>query len=70
MPDSLEQHPQTSKRLVFLRALILIVTALVSFVTLVLPLALRPDALPLTVGDVSPQDLQAAAQRWYLILQV
>jgi cyclic-di-AMP phosphodiesterase PgpH len=54
----LEQSPPP-KRFVFLRAFVLIVTALVAFAALVLPLALSPVALPLAVGDVAPRDLEA-----------
>ena len=54
-----EGTPPVSKRIVFLRALTLIIATIMSFLALVLPLSLRPDALPLTIGDVASQTLQA-----------
>jgi hypothetical protein len=39
--------------------ILLIVTSLAAYATLVLPLSLRPSSLPLREGQVSPQDLQA-----------
>jgi len=39
--------------------IMLIVTSLVAYATLALPLSLRPSSLPLQEGQVSPQDLQA-----------
>ena len=60
MSTSPEQYPSTSnKRVTFFRALILIITVLIAFAALVLPLSLRPDALPLAVGDVAPRNLLA-----------
>jgi len=59
MPTSSEQHPSISKHIVFLRAFTLIIATFAAFAALVLPLAIRPDALPLAVGDVAPRDLQA-----------
>ena len=59
MPDFLEHSPSPPKRFVFSRALVLVIAALAAFAALVLPLALRPVALPLAVGDVAPRDLEA-----------
>ena len=59
MTDSLEENSPPSKFSVFLRALTLIITVLVAFAALALPMALRPVALPLAVGDVAPSDLEA-----------
>ena len=61
MIDAQEQPSLFSKpRLsLFLRALTLVLTALVSFAALVLPLALRSTALPLAVGEVAPRDMDA-----------
>ncbi|MBT3337611.1 MAG: HDIG domain-containing protein [Anaerolineae bacterium] len=59
MPDSGGNSPAPPKRFVFLRAFVLILAGLAAFATLVMPLALRPDALPLDVGEVAPRDLQA-----------
>ena len=66
MSNSPEHSIPTSKRIVFFRALILGIAALAVFATLVLPLALRPDALPLAVGDVAPRDLQAPYAHEYI----
>ena len=57
--DSRKQNTLSPKLLAFLRVLVLVATALVSLAALTLPLALRPVALPLAVGDVAPQDLDA-----------
>ncbi len=59
MVNSLKKPPHSSKLLRFLRALTLILTVLISFLALVLPLVLDAVALPLAVGDVSPRDLEA-----------
>jgi len=48
-----------TKRFLISRALTLAVMAIAAFATLVLPTILKADALPLAVGDVAPQDLQA-----------
>lgn len=39
--------------------LLLIVAAVLSYAALVFPLALRPSYLPITIGNVAPQDIQA-----------
>jgi len=59
MPDFPLPPSPPSKRFVFLRALMLIIATLAAFAALVLPLALRPVALPLAIGDVAPRDLEA-----------
>ncbi len=51
--------PPTPFSLRTLRAFILIAVSLVSYAALVLPLSLRPPALPLEAGDVAPRDMQA-----------
>ncbi len=51
--------PPTPFSLRTLRAFILIAVGLVSYAALVLPLSLRPPALPLEAGDVAPRDMQA-----------
>ncbi|MCF6278091.1 MAG: hypothetical protein L3J16_04990, partial [Anaerolineales bacterium] len=48
-----------TKRFTLLRGFVLVVASLAAFAALVLPLALRPEALPLHVGDVAPRSLQA-----------
>ena len=53
------QAPPPSKLTLFLRAFTLILTVLAAFAALTLPLALRPVALPLAVGEVAPRDLDA-----------
>ena len=54
-----EQKPRKFRRAVFFRTIILITAIVATFAALVLPLALRPTALPLAVGDVAPRDMQA-----------
>ena len=46
--------------------ILLIVTSLAAYATLVLPLSLRPSSLPLREGQVSPQDLQAPSNVEYI----
>lgn len=60
MPSSPDPSPRRpTKRFLFSRALTLVLMAIAAFATLVLPSIRKPDALPLAVGDVAPQDLQA-----------
>ncbi len=61
MFDAQEQQPASGKTNLtgFLRALTLILSVLISFAALVLPLALRPAALPLEIGEVAPRDIDA-----------
>ncbi len=59
MPDSGGNSPPSPKRFLVFRALGLFLTALAVFAALIMPLALRQDALPLDVGEVAPRDLQA-----------
>jgi putative nucleotidyltransferase with HDIG domain len=47
------------------RVLLLILSALLSYLALTYPLALRPSYLPITVGNVAPQDIQAPASMTY-----
>jgi hypothetical protein len=49
-----------------LQGVILVCTALLAYTALVLPLALRAEALPLKSGDVSPQDLTAPYDNEYV----
>jgi hypothetical protein len=49
-----------------LRAFVLIGVAVVSYAALVLPLSLRPPALPLEPGDVAPRDMQAPRTMQYV----
>lgn len=49
-----------------LKFLVLILAALAAYGILVVPLALRADSIPLAVGDVAPQDFQAAAKAEYI----
>lgn len=55
----MSQSAPPPKRFTFLRVLALMLIGLVAFAALVLPLALRQDAIPLDVGEVAPHDLQA-----------
>jgi cyclic-di-AMP phosphodiesterase PgpH len=49
----------TPTRIRLLQFILLALVSIISYGALVLPLALRPAALPLQVGDVSPSDFQA-----------
>jgi putative nucleotidyltransferase with HDIG domain len=49
-----------------LRAFLMIVVSLVTYAVLVMPLGLRPAALPLRVGDVAPRDIQAPRDLEYV----
>lgn len=49
-----------------LRAFLLVAVSLVTFAVLVLPLSLRPAALPLQTGDVAPRDMQASHDAEYV----
>ena len=51
--------PHSSRRLSTFRLILLTVVSVATFVALSLPDALRPEALPLNAGDVSPRDFQA-----------
>ncbi len=51
--------PHSSRRLSAFRLILLAVVSVATFVALSLPDALRPEALPLNAGDVSPRDFQA-----------
>lgn len=43
----------------------LIITAVLSYAALTYPLALRPSYLPITIGNVAPQDIQAPSSVTY-----
>jgi putative nucleotidyltransferase with HDIG domain len=49
-----------------LALILLIVTSAAAYAVLVLPLSLRPSSLPLSAGQVSPQDLQAPVNVEYI----
>lgn len=51
--------PHSSRRLSTFRLILLAVVSVATFVALSLPDALRPEALPLNAGDISPRDFQA-----------
>ncbi|NOY99408.1 MAG: HDIG domain-containing protein [Chloroflexi bacterium] len=59
METSPEQTRRAPRRVVILRSILLVATSIIAFAALVMPLALRPTALPLQAGDVAPRDLQA-----------
>jgi len=53
------QAEQVPKRVRTIQLILLILVGLVSLAALILPLSISPGALPLSVGDVAPRDLQA-----------
>ncbi len=53
------QQERRPNRIAILQTFLLICTAVLAYASLVLPLALRPQALPLKVGDVAPRNYQA-----------
>ena len=57
---------QMSRRIRMLQIILLLLVSIISYGALVLPLALRPAALPLQPGDVAPNDFQAPASRDYV----
>ncbi len=66
MDTSTGTHPPTPLPLRTLRAFVLVGVTLVSYAALVLPLSLRPPALPLQAGDVAPRDMQAPRTMQYV----
>ena len=50
---------QMPRRLRMLQIILLLLVSIITYGALVLPLALRPAALPLQPGDVAPTDFQA-----------
>ena len=56
---STQNPPRAPLPLRTLRAFIVFAVVLITYAALILPLSLRPPALPLAAGDVSPRDLQA-----------
>lgn len=48
------------------RIILLLLTAVLSYAALIFPLALRPSYLPITVGNVAPQDIQAPSSLTYI----
>ena len=54
------------RRIRMLQIILLLLASIISYGALVLPLALRPAALPLQPGDVSPRDFQAQDERNYI----
>ena len=62
---SARQRP-TPKRIRLLQFILLALVSIISYGALVLPLALRPAALPLQAGDVSPSDYQAPESIQYI----
>lgn len=57
---------QMPRRIRLLQIILLLLVSIISYGALVLPLALRPAALPLQPGDVSPRDFQAQEERNYI----
>ena len=53
------QQRSTPGRIRSLQIILLILVGIISYGALILPVALRPAAVPLQVGDVSPSDFQA-----------
>ncbi len=60
------KRPTASFSLRTLRAFLLVSVSVVTYAALALPLSLRPPALPLQVGDVSPQIMQAPRSLQYV----
>jgi membrane-associated HD superfamily phosphohydrolase len=60
------KRPRTPTRLIVLRGILLAAATFLAFTSLVLPLALSPEALPLQIGDVAPRDLQAPRDAEYV----
>ncbi|HET9907852.1 MAG TPA: HDIG domain-containing protein, partial [Anaerolineales bacterium] len=57
---------QMPRRIRMIQIILLLLVSIISYGALVLPLALRPTALPLQPGDVSPRDFQAQEPRDYI----
>lgn len=66
MNPATSNPPRAPLPLRTLRAFVMVAVALVTYAALVLPLSLRPAALPLQVGDVSPRDMQAPQSMQYV----
>ncbi len=49
-----------------LALILLVITSLATYAALVIPLSLRPSSLPLSAGQVAPQDLQAPTNVEYI----
>ena len=60
------KKPAASFSLRTLRAFLLVSVSVVTYAALALPLSLRPSALPLQVGDVSPRIMQAPYRLQYV----
>ena len=61
---SARQRP-TPRRIRVIQFILLVLTGIISYGALVLPLAFRPAALPLQAGDVSPSNYQAPQSLQY-----
>ncbi len=59
MGNASRRRQPTPRRIRILQIILLILVSIISYGALVLPLALEPGALPLAVGEVSPNDFQA-----------
>lgn len=59
-------RPPVPRRLRLLQVILLLAVSLVTFAALAVPLSLRPTALPLHAGEVSPRDLQAPRDHEYV----
>jgi cyclic-di-AMP phosphodiesterase PgpH len=55
----------SSPHRIFSRVLLLALSASLSYLALTYPLALRPSYLPITIGNVAPQDIQAPTSLTY-----
>ena len=60
------KRPSASFSLRTLRAFLLVSVSVVTYAALALPLSLRPPALPLQPGDVSPRNMQAPSSFQYI----
>jgi cyclic-di-AMP phosphodiesterase PgpH len=57
-----QQSPRSPSRRIWLSALVLTCTAILTYLALIQPWSLRPTSLPLAVGDVASQDLRATQE--------
>ena len=57
---------QMPRRIRMLQIILLLLVSIITYGALVLPLALRPAALPLQAGDVAPNDFQAPQSIEYI----
>ncbi len=64
--ESPRELPRTPFRRIFIPTLVLVCTAILSYMALIQPWSLRQTSLPLAVGDVASQDLRAPHEIKYV----